>query len=755
MTKIIPKPLDTLDILVTIFNQEEIIEKVLFGIFRNTTTPFNLILIFDGCSDRTKPRALAYIDRVKPKLLKELITKDTPNLFELRANNFGFKLAKSKYLITLQDDMVIGEYGWERRLTYPIRVFDDVLGVTARIAEDLKPMENWNQQYINRVGRELGILSRDIFAIRDTINRGPIAFRVDYLKELNYLNDRYAPGALDDLELSLRAWKLKKWKVGTFWIKYTSKLEWSKVNSSDSTMKAWDSAKRNERKIVEDFNEYIVSGMRHGEDHILGENNIDYVKGGENVWSSLYWFTKYPLRLDKRVIFNRLKVIRNRLVEAIKYPIMRSIQLVISPELSELIKDEGFKRGIKTFLAPKSKPRYMTICIPTHEMKGYDKFLRHSLDVLAGQTFKDFDIVISDHSKKDNIKNICKEYSDRLDIHYYRNPKGPYTSSANLNNAISKARGKIVKVLFLDDYLHSSKSLQEIVDNFDLEKDHWLVTGSEHTHDGVNYYMPFYPKYHDDIHLGINTISSPSVLTIKNDKPLLFDKRMIWLMDVDYYKRLHNTFGPPKILNTINVVNTVGDHQVSNTAAGKHIRGLEYRWVLKKHNEKKLLKEYDSRVVTKINLPKVTLVAIGKENKYAFDASQDGITYGKVLYKDHLKSEELSKYIDTDFVLSVSAKGFVLRPYKWKDEYMNYDMIGDNNFSLKSAKCIKGNRDIKIAPEEISRQFYTTKNFTDDTFGFSGDSVVLPKLFFLKKYLKKVKIISKIRRWVSILRKGH
>ena len=44
-----------------------------------------------------------------------------------------------------------------------------------------------------------------------------------------------------------------------------------------------------------------------------------------------------------------------------------------------------------------------------------------------------------------------------------------------------------------------------------------MVTASEHSQDGVNFYRPFYPNYNDQIHLGKNTISSPSVLTIKND----------------------------------------------------------------------------------------------------------------------------------------------------------------------------------------------------------------------------------------------
>lgn len=237
----------------------------------------------------------------------------------------------------------------------------------------------------------------------------------------------------------------------------------------------------------------------------------------------------------------------------------------------------------------------VSVCMPMHEMKGYAYFLRKQLDILCNQTFKDFDVVISDHSKKDNIKKICDSYSDRLDIKYFHNPTGPYTSAFNTNFAMKHCTGKLIKILFLDDFFYHKDALKDIVDNFDLNKDHWLVTACEHTKDGTTYYWPFYPKYHDMIHHGENTISSPSVMTIKNEDIMLFDERMLWLMDVDYYKRMHDKFGLPKIVNKINVVNTVGEHQASATTATKERRAKEYRWVLQKFGEWETLRDFDRK----------------------------------------------------------------------------------------------------------------------------------------------------------------
>ena len=201
----------------------------------------------------------------------------------------------------------------------------------------------------------------------------------------------------------------------------------------------------------------------------------------------------------------------------------------------------------------------ISVCIPVYEQRGLGLgFLRHNLDVLSKQTFKDFEVIVSDDStyfQQTSMENLCTKYPF---VKYVRNKRKGLVS--NTNNAMLQANGELIKVLFQDDFLYSENSLQEIADNF---KGHWMVTACEHTADGTTMTRPFYPRYNDQIHLGNNTISSPSVLTILNKDIMLFDEDLTMLMDVDYYKRMYDRYGEPTILNKINVVNRVGDHQVS------------------------------------------------------------------------------------------------------------------------------------------------------------------------------------------------
>ena len=78
----------------------------------------------------------------------------------------------------------------------------------------------------------------------------------------------------------------------------------------------------------------------------------------------------------------------------------------------------------------------ISICIPTYEMSGRGVgYLTHSFNILSKQSFKDFDVVISDHSQNDDIKKLCENYSNLLDIQYHRNTEGRGSNSININNA--------------------------------------------------------------------------------------------------------------------------------------------------------------------------------------------------------------------------------------------------------------------------------------------------------------------------------
>jgi glycosyltransferase involved in cell wall biosynthesis len=224
----------------------------------------------------------------------------------------------------------------------------------------------------------------------------------------------------------------------------------------------------------------------------------------------------------------------------------------------------------------------ISICIPTYEMKDKGiEYLEYSFNILYSQIYKNFEIVISDHSTNDNIEELCKQWNQVLNINYFKNEYKRGISSSNINNAIKNAKGDIIKVLFQDDFLYDEHSLEKQLKCF---KGNWMVTACCH-YNGIEIYKPFYPQYHNKIQYGQNTISSPSVLMFKNEDIIEFDENLFWLMDVDYYKRMYDKFGLPDICNYITVVNREHENQVSNTLATEERRKIELEYIVQKYKQ--------------------------------------------------------------------------------------------------------------------------------------------------------------------------
>src|SRR5574343_1107092 len=204
----------------------------------------------------------------------------------------------------------------------------------------------------------------------------------------------------------------------------------------------------------------------------------------------------------------------------------------------------------------------ISICIPTYEMNGIaSEFLSRSFNMLKKQTYKDFEVIVSDNSHYDDIKNLCIDpMYQTLNIKYFKNPR--IGLSANTNESMKKASGELIKILYMDDYFANENSLKDIVDNV---KGNWMVTGCGQDIGNGKIKKEYYPTYNKTIYMGKNTIGSPTVLTIKNTDILFFDENLKWLLDCDYYKRLYDKYGEPSILNEINVVIGIGKHQTTSS----------------------------------------------------------------------------------------------------------------------------------------------------------------------------------------------
>lgn len=223
----------------------------------------------------------------------------------------------------------------------------------------------------------------------------------------------------------------------------------------------------------------------------------------------------------------------------------------------------------------------VSICIPAYEMGGAGAhYLAASLKVVAAQRSCRFEVIVSDQSNDDEVRNVCLQSNCNVRWIDARHVK--HNAAANVNNAILHARGRLIKILFQDDYLLGPDSLSRLSAMFQETAVSWCVTGSAHTRDGATLERFFVPSWHERIHFGRNTVSSPSVLAFRNYSDVRFDEKLIWLMDVDFYKQCSLKWGPPRILPDAMVVNRLHSGQVSS-GISRALKRHELDYILQKY----------------------------------------------------------------------------------------------------------------------------------------------------------------------------
>lgn len=227
----------------------------------------------------------------------------------------------------------------------------------------------------------------------------------------------------------------------------------------------------------------------------------------------------------------------------------------------------------------------ISICVPTYGYNGDGvKFLTQLFDTIKTQTYKNFNVIISDHSITDEIKTVCDTYNSFFDIIYIKNTNKLGNGPHNTNNAIKNSDGDIIKIMFQDDIFVNNTALEKIVNTFKNNECEWVVNGCNHTTDGITFNRNMVPFWNDNIPFGSNTISSPSVLSFKKNVDCFFDENLVMLMDCEMYYQLYTKYGKPTIINDILISNRIHKNQISSNYNHDNFNG-EVLYVKTKHNK--------------------------------------------------------------------------------------------------------------------------------------------------------------------------
>jgi glycosyltransferase involved in cell wall biosynthesis len=218
--------------IVTIYNKQELVRKVLEGIYNNSSDEMDeLIIVLDGCTDESEQKVKQFIFEYGERWLdKGIQVIKTPNLYETRANNVGLKAVnpKNEFGIIVQDDCVVTESYFDTFLVEPMIRWPDIWAVSGRNSYD--PRYVPDSPYVfheeNMTGADTNKNERGIFYVRKCINRGPLCVRMSTMKQMNYFSEDIWLQNNDDTLLSLDVYKELGMKCGSTHVDYESRPEW-------------------------------------------------------------------------------------------------------------------------------------------------------------------------------------------------------------------------------------------------------------------------------------------------------------------------------------------------------------------------------------------------------------------------------------------------------------------------------------------------------------------------------------------------
>jgi glycosyltransferase involved in cell wall biosynthesis len=231
----------------------------------------------------------------------------------------------------------------------------------------------------------------------------------------------------------------------------------------------------------------------------------------------------------------------------------------------------------------------ISVCIPAYKNAA---FLRRNLDALVSQTFRDFEVILSDDSPDESVAEIAAAYSDRLNIIYLKNSPAKGTPS-NWNFAMQHASGEFIKLMHDDDWFATDTALQQFYDclnaapgvDFCFAAFYNVNIGSGNVEpvfcSPFNRYLLKKSRYNL---FKRNFIGPPSVVFQRNRGEIFYDEKLKWLVDFEGYIRFLQTKSNFIYLDQ-NLVNIgiSGEQVTSSTQHDRTVVLPESLYFLKKH----------------------------------------------------------------------------------------------------------------------------------------------------------------------------
>jgi glycosyltransferase involved in cell wall biosynthesis len=233
---------------------------------------------------------------------------------------------------------------------------------------------------------------------------------------------------------------------------------------------------------------------------------------------------------------------------------------------------------------------FISICIPTFNQTNC---LVKVIDSILSQSYKNYEIIVSDDSTTNLVEELVKKYiieNKNTKIKYFKNNTSLGTPE-NWNESIRNSIGEWIKIMHHDDRFAHNDALNEFVKlTYTNTKTDFVYSGSYYldnknikkSHSIDNNTFIEIDNNPESLFLG-NLIGPPSAVMFKN-KNIYFDKKLKWLVDIEFYYRYINTSNNTNYTTNCLIESFIPEERVTNSCwMNKDVEVPEHLYCLIKH----------------------------------------------------------------------------------------------------------------------------------------------------------------------------
>ncbi|MEO8068475.1 MAG: glycosyltransferase [Flavobacteriales bacterium] len=220
----------------------------------------------------------------------------------------------------------------------------------------------------------------------------------------------------------------------------------------------------------------------------------------------------------------------------------------------------------------------VSICIPAYEQVVY---LERTLRSIVEQTYHDYEVIVSDDSSSDAVKDLVAEFQVQFGerLRYVRNHPAKGTP-ANWNSAIALAQGTYIKIMHHDDWFQTPASLirfVETAEHGDLDfvcSAAWAVNvGRDETilHSPERSAIEKIFAHPHRLLLG-NLIGPPSSIMYRRGLGITFNEGHVFVVDLEFYRDILWKTNKAAYIDEPLISSVTGsDHNVTNSCFTREI----------------------------------------------------------------------------------------------------------------------------------------------------------------------------------------